>query len=161
MSKRRKASSPKFVLGVAIVCVLASGYPLYVAWQSNRLGGASEPSTCEILGTTYEQSTDSDGGTDGYYPVVEIAHTVDGQRYTRKDSGKRFSISSDAVNAVKHLRVGDAVPCRYVAGSPELVVVLEQNPKQALGMLIFAGFLWLMPIGMFLWERKQPGWTGP
>ncbi|HLT39895.1 MAG TPA: DUF3592 domain-containing protein [Enhygromyxa sp.] len=161
MSKPRKASSPYFVLGLAVVCVLASTYPLYLAWQARRLGSASEPSTCEVLNKSVDTSTDSDGGTDGYYPVVEIAHTVDGQRHTRKDSGKRFLISSDAWQAIAHLQIGAEIPCRYVAGSPGDVVVFEQDPGQFRGMLLFGLCLWLMPIGVFVWERRLPGWRGP
>jgi hypothetical protein len=159
MSKR-KAASPRFVLGMAIVCVLASSYPLYVAWQTRRLESASEPSTCEILrkGVRVSESEDS---PDSYYPVVEIAHIVDGQRYTREDSGKRFISESDARQATAHLAIGSEVGCRYVAGSPAEVVALERDPGQFRGMLFFGLFLWVMPLGIFLWERKQPGWRGP
>lgn len=80
MNPPRKAASPNFVLGLAIVCVLVSTYPFYVAWEAWRLGGASEPSICEVLDKSVDASTDSDNNSSGYYPVVEIAHTVDGQR---------------------------------------------------------------------------------
>ena len=161
MTKQRKASSPRFVLGMAIVCVLASGYPFYSAWDARRLGSASEPSTCGILGKSVTAGTDSDGGSDGYYPVVELAHTVDGQRYTREDTGKRYISESDARQSTSELLIGSEVACRYVAGSPAKVVLLEQNPAQFGAMLGFGLFLLAMPIAMFLWERKQPGWRGP
>lgn len=160
MSKR-KAASPGFVLGTAIVCVLASGYTLYFAWQARRLASASEPSTCEILNKDVRVALDSDGATDGYFAVVEIAHTIDGQRHTREDAGKRFLTDSDARQATAHLLIGSEVPCRYVAGSPAEVVVLEQPPGQFAGLLFFGVFLLVMPLGIFLWERRQPGWRGP
>jgi hypothetical protein len=70
----RKAWSPRFVLGTALVCVLASSY--------------------------------------------------------RTDSGKRFIAESEARQATTHLVIGSEIGCRYVAGSPAEVVVLEQNPGQ-------------------------------
>lgn len=159
MSKRKPAS-PGFVLGLAIVCVLAGCFPFYSAWQARRLGSASEPSTCEILSKDVRVS-ESEDSADGYYPIIEIAHTVDGERYTREDSGKRFIAESEARAAIAHLVVGSKVGCRYVAGSPAAVVALEQDPGQFRGMLFFGVFLWLMPLGVFVWARRQPGWSGP
>jgi hypothetical protein len=156
-----KTPSPRFVLGLAIVFVAMSAYPFFTAWDAQRLIGASEISTCEVLSKKVESYDDPDGSSNGYYPYVEIAHTIEGQRYVRVDSGKRFITQSDAHQAISQILVGSQLECRYVAGSPADVVLLEQADGQVPGMLIFGVLLWVIPLGIFLWARTRPGWGSP
>ena len=155
---KSKGLNRRAVLVLVVVFPLISLYPLYVAWTACRLIGADQPSTCELLDKGVDAPTDQDGSTQGYWPTVEIAHTVDGQRYERKDTGRRFVSESDARASTSGLRVGETIPCRYVAGSPAEVVALEQDPGQVRGMLVFAGILLVIPIGVFVYARTQPAW---
>lgn len=156
--KTTNTPSPRFILAMAAVFALVSIYPFFVAWQAHRISGASEPSTCEVLAKRVEAYEDSDGSTNGYYPYLEISHSVDGQRYEREDSGRRFISESDARAAITEFVVGAQIECRYVTGSPAEVIALEQDDGQVRGMLIFGVLLWVIPLGMFLWARTRPDW---
>ncbi len=159
MGKKKAKASPMFILGLTIVFGLGSAWAFWSAWSAARLSWADQPSTCEVLATRVESSSaESDGSNERYYPVVELAHSVDGQRYTRADSGPTHLMRIDAREEIRDLRVGQSVDCLYIAGSPADVVYFEERDGQIYGMLVFGSLLLVLPVVAFLFERRKPGW---
>jgi len=108
---------------VGIGCFLGALWTFYLAYQDSLLAGADVKTTCKVLSVGRRSHTEESGRS---RLEVTISHEVDGKTYERTDTGP-YTRDEQATRDATDFRVGSEMPCRYVRGRPELVVVLWQR----------------------------------
>jgi len=154
---KRRTQSLLVDVVISAASIALSVYMFLETRETDRLSNADVRSTCEVLsfGVTDSASEPGAGGNATYHsPFVELAHTVDGERYTRVDSGMNYKSSMSANELVRDMRVGQLLECRYVAGSPGDVVYFHQTETSIAAGYGFAAFLLVIPL-MVLTSRRR------
>jgi hypothetical protein len=145
--KRRRI--PSYVLGMGLICFLAAAFCGFNAWKQARLAGADVSTTCTVV--AWETNKD-----DPDVPRITIAHELAGERYTRTDEGTETA-GANKYQSIGTPTPGAKVPCWYVRGHPDLVIVFRDRPAGGLA-LFGAVALILLPLGFLIYEstRRRP-----
>jgi hypothetical protein len=156
-SPRHRSSKPTSPLVVLLAIGACAGAlsAFYAGFRERQLSQATVESSCDVVGWAVDDYVDPDGHADRHIPTVTIAHEVGGTRYERIDKGpNQISYGTAASFAVKYQDKQD-IPCFYVAGHPELVVLFRKGPEGGLRFFAFGAFLLLVAAYVVIQSRRR------
>jgi len=145
---KAKRAFPWWLIPASLFALGIAGWAIHVVYEEARLASADVATTCTVIKVNRD---DDDEGRSARAQVT-IAHEVGGKRYERLDEGVDHGFTRDADADLAPFRVGADVPCRYVRGRPDLVVVLTR--RKSMAMYIALAIFWLaFPFALYLFDR--------
>lgn len=140
--------SSGWMYAAAVFVCAVGAFAGYKGYSGLALLGADQPATCTVESTTVNVVSETDGTDSRYFPAITISHEVGGKKYVREDEGPRESTRSDAQRVLDRYPEGSEHPCKYVASSPDIVVIMEPSTTVPIVWLLFGLAMFGLAIGL-------------